>query len=741
MLFEANRGQADADVKFIGRGEGLGVLLKPGEAVLALNSGNHAANGSSRERLDHRLSMKLVGANATPFMGGVEQQVTRANYFIGNDPSKWLSGIETYASVLYADVYHGVDLAFHSNQRQLEYDFNIAPEADPNQIRLRFEGARDLVLTSDGAMVLRTPVGELRHKRPVAYQQKNGSPVAVAAEFKRLNDREIGFAVGDYDRALPLVIDPQLVYSTYMGGVASDFGRAIRVDPAGNFFVVGDSTSTDFLFHASPTNSDVFVGRLSADGLFMTYTFLGGAKNDFATGLAIDGTGNVYLSGTTESSDFPRVNSIGNDLLGPSDAFVVKLTANFQQFFYSSLIGGGGKESGISLAIDSAGSAYISGRTSSQDYPLVGPMQPTYGGGDFDSFVSKLTADGKGLVYSTYLGGGGTEDVMDRTGIAVDGDGNAYVTGDTQSTDFPLKNAVQATKGGSASTSDAFVSVINPSGSGFVYSTYLGGSNDDSGLAIASDQSHNAFVAGSTKSTGFPGSTATRTSTTTSDAFVAKLNPTGSAISYLTFIGGPNSNDMANAIALDNDGTAAIVGSAGDGVPALNSIQSFFKGGANDALIAKLSSTGALTLSTYLGGSGDDQAFGVTIGSDHMIYITGVTDSQDFVTVQSLRSVNAGARDIIMAKIDPNATPNNPILFQAVISGKHLLIYGTGFAAGAVLRINDQPTKTRNEDPDQSQILFAKKAAKKIAPGQTVQLQVENPNGKRSNFLFFTKPL
>lgn len=750
VSFEANRGQADADVKFVGRGDGFGVLLKTGEAVLALHNRKQAPAGESRRRGEgspdeslpaYRVTMRLEGANSTPFVSGVQEQVARANYFIGNDPSKWIRGVETYEGVSYSSVYRGVDLMFHSNERQLEYDFTVAPGADVNEIRLRFEGVDDLILAHEGALILRTPAGELRHERPVAYQEKDGSRLPVAAAFKQLTDGTIGFQVGDYDQTRPLVIDPVLVYSTYMGGSASDFGRGIVADSAGNAYLVGDSFSSDFLFTASTTNSNVFVGRLSTDGLLLTYSFFGGAKNDSATGMAVDGSGNVYLCGTTESSDFPQVNSVGSALLGTSDAFVVKMTANFQQFFYSTLIGGVGQETGVSVAIDSAGSAYISGGTSSLDFPLVGAIQPTYGGGDSDAFVSKLALDGKTLIYSTYLGGNGTEDLAGRSGISVDSLGNAYVTGDTQSANFPLKNALQPAKNGTTSTSDGFVSVINPSGSDFVYSTYLGGSNDDFGLAIATDPNRNAYVAGRTKSTSFPGSTSTRTSTTTSDAFVAKLNPSGSAISYLTFIGGASGDESANAIAVDATGNAVIAGSAGDGMPTVAPIQSFFKGGADDALIAKLGTSGAVTFSTYLGGSGDDVANGIGLGADGAIYVTGSTDSQDFLTLNALRSANAGARDIFIAKIDPNATPNNPVLVQAVISGKNLIVYGQGFDSGAVLRINDERTKTRNDGPDPTQVLFAKKAAKWIAPGQTVQLQVENTNGRRSNLLFFQKPL
>jgi Beta-propeller repeat len=731
--FEVNRGQADDDVKFIGRGKGFGVLLKSSEAVIALQNHKQTAQ---------RVSMKLEGANSAAFVSGVGQQVARANYFIGNDPAKWVRDVETYSGVFYSSVYRGVDLMFHSNERELEYDFTVAPEGDPNTIRLRFDGADNARITSDGALILGTAAGELRHERPFAYQQSNGSMTPVQTVFKKRSDGTIGFQVGDYDRTLPLVIDPVLVYSTYLGGAASDFGRAITVDSAGNTYIAGDSVSSDFLFRASTSNSDVFVGRLGTNGLLFTYSFFGGAKNDTASGLIVDGSGNIYLSGTTESSDFPLVSSIGTALMGTSDAFVVKLTANFQQFFYSSLVGGTGRETGVSLAVDIAGSAYISGRTSSTDFPLAGAIQTSYGGGDSDAFVSKLALDGKTLVYSTYLGGSLAEDASGQSGISVDSAGNAYVTGDTLSANFPLRNPIQPSKNGGTSNSDAFVSVINASGSAFVYSTYLGGTNDDFGLAIATDASHNAYVAGKTKSTSFPGSTSTRTSTTTSDAFVAKISASGSAINYLTFVGGAVGDESANAIAVNATGdTVVIAGFAGAGVTAVKSIQSFFKGGAEDALIAMLGSNGAVAFSTYLGGSGDDDALGIALGSDGAIYVTGFTDSQDFLTFLELKDTNAGARDIFIAKIDPNTTLNRPVILQALISGKNLIIYGQGFDDGAVLLINDEATRTRNDDPDPSQILFAKKAAKRIAPGQTVQLQVENPNGKRSNFLFFTKPL
>ncbi len=748
LSFETNRGQAEADVRFVGRGDGFGLLLKPNEAVLSLHKRKEVLAGGAGENATplndessstRMLSMKLEGANSTPRISGEARQEARANYFIGNDPAKWISDVETFSRVSYSGVYRGVDLMFYGNQQQLEYDFTVAPGGDPREIRLRFEGADDLELNSEGALILHTAAGAVRHGRPVAYQESNGSRLEVPAEFKRLDDGAVGFEVGAYDRARPLVIDPVLVYSTYLGGSAADFSRGIVVDADGNAFLVGDSFSSNFLFFASPTNSDVFIGKLSSNGLLLTYTFFGGSKNDSATGLNVDSAGNLYLCGTTESSDFPIFNSVGSALLGASDAFVVKLTPTGDQFFYSSLVGGSGTESGVSIAGDSAGNAYITGRTSSQDFPIAGAIQPVYGGGDSDAFVAKLAPDGKSLTYSSLLGGSGTENLIGRTGISVDASGNAYVTGDTQSTNFPTKNALRPAKNGSASTSDGFVAKINPGGSDFIYSTYFGGSDDDSCLAIANDQAGNAYVTGRTKSTSFTGSTSTRPSAATTDAFVAKLNAAGSAISYLTFLGGNNGDESGNAIAVDSSGNAVIAGSAGDGTTTVDSIQSFSRGG-GDAFVAKLGPSGAVTFSTYLGGSNEDTALAVGLGGDGVIYITGFTDSTDFPTVSPLVRENAGGRDIFIAKIDPNADSKRPVLIQAVISGKHLILYGQGFDAGAVLRVNDEPTKTRNDDPDPTQVLFAKKAAKQIKPGKTVQLQIENANGKRSNFLFLTKP-
>lgn len=747
MFFEANRGQADDDVRFVGRGNGFALLLKQTEAVVALrpqagSQGGTQKAGYEHSKQAHRVAMKLEGANPAPLVYGTEKQDGHVNYLMGRDESKWIRNAETYARVSYAAVYPGIDLTFRTTGRQLEYDFNLCAGADPRVIRMRFDGADKLELGSDGALVIHTPAGNIRHEQPVAFQDDNGQRMAVSAEFEQVAESEIGFKLGAYDATKPVVIDPTLVYSSYLGGGAADTCRALAVHPMDNVILLaGDSSSSDFLTKASPNNSDVFVGRLTKNGGQFSYTFFGGAGNDTVTGFAVDAMGNGYLCGSTESADFPLVHSFGSALAGPSDAFVALLNPEGNAFLYSSLVGGSGQEAGVSVAADGNGNAYITGRTTSQDFPTMGAIQPAYGGGDSDAFITKLSTDGATLVYSSYLGGTGTEDLLARSGINVDAAGNAYVVGQTQSVDFPTKNALRGTKTGAASTSDGFLAGINPSGSDFVFSTYLGGSDDDSAIAVALDQPGNIYVTGRTKSTGFTGSTSTRPATATTDAFVAKLNPAASAIIYLRFVGGDFGDESANAIAVNAAGVAVIAGSAGPGLPTVNPIQRIFKGGQSDAFVARLTASSDINFSTYLGGSADDVANGVGIDPDGHLFVAGFTDSVDFLTFSSLRGANSGGRDLFFARIDPDVSSDGPVLLQALISGKQLIINGQNFDNGAKLRINDEQTKTRNGDLDPSEVLIAKKGAKRIAPGQVVQLQVVNANGKKSNLIFISKPL
>lgn len=729
LCFEANEGQAASSARFVSAGSGYKLLLSPSNAELAARQPNSKGRA---------LSMGLVNADPSAEMHGLDRLPTRANYFIGNDPSNWHTNIPTFARVICEKVYPGVDMIYYGSQRQLEYDFVVAAGADPDRIRLRFEGAQKTAIDAEGKLIIQTEETEIRHNKPVAYQEADGVRREISVAFNLSADGTAGFQISDYDKSKELVIDPVLVFSTYLGGSLDDFGRGIFVDSTGSAYIVGDSRSSDFT-HGAADNADIFIGKFVPSGGFFSYTFFGGSKNEFATGLAVDADGNTYISGSTQSDNLGGAKSINPTLSGPSDAFVIKLNPGTGTFFYSTLVGGAGDETAVSISIDGVGNAYISGKTTSTDFPTANAIQSSFGGGDSDAFVSKIAPDGSSLVYSTYLGGSGTENLVDRTGIAVDAAGNAYVTGDTQSTDFPLKDPLRPSKTGDSASQDAYVSKIDPTGSSFVYSTYLGGDEDDVGLGIATDSSGNAYVAGRTRSSSFTGSGSTRQLTGTTDAFVAKLNPTGTTFGYLTFIGGVNGDESANAIVVDASNIAYVTGSAGPGFPTVKSVQSYFSGG-DDVFVSRLSPDGTINFSTYLGGSGDDVGLGIAVDSAGSIYVTGFTDSAtDLLTREALRTENAGGTDVLVAKIDPNTDLKGPVIYDVSVIGKQMKVLGQNFDPGAFVRVNDVPKKT-NGGADPTQILTSKQAGKKAKPGRTVQIQIENANGKRSNLFFFTRP-
>jgi Beta-propeller repeat len=692
------------------------------------------------ERSRAAVTMKFEGANPNPAVAPVDRQVTRANYLIGNDPSKWITGLPTYSRVSYEGLYPGIDLLFYGEQGKLEYDFTLAVGADPRDITLKFDGASGVLVNSTGDLIVQTPAGNVTHHKPLVYQEETGGRVEIAAEYAMKGANQVGFRVGFYDRSKPLVIDPVLIYSTYLGGSLDDFGRHILVDNVGNAYVAGNSFSSDFLSTASAENSDVFVGKMRQDGLFLSYSFFGGNQNDAAEGLAIDADGNIYVAGTTSSPNFPRVDVPSQGTAGGTDAFVTKLNAAGNAFIYSLVIGGSGDESGVDMAIDGLGGVYVTGRTTSANFPTANALQGTFGGGSSDAFVARLVPDGSGFVYSTYLGGA-DEELLNglKSSIAIDTAGDAFVVGDTLSTDFPVKNPLQGTKGAGAASPDGYVTKIAADGSDLIYSTYLGGDSDDSAAAIAVDVTGNAYVTGSTRSLGFPGSPSARPDDGTTDAFAAKLNAAGSALSYLTFIGGSSGNETGASIAVDIDELAVIAGSAGEGLPVVDQVQPLFGGGLTDAFVARLSQTGSVNFATYLGGGGNDAASGVSLDPTGSVYVTGFTDSTDFLTFIPLRKQNSGGVDMFIAKIDPDIDPKGPLVLKLEISGKKLIVFGQNFRDGAKILVNDVAKKTKVGEAPGS-IVFSPKAAKKVKPGDTIVVQVRNPNGRLSNPLFFTRP-
>jgi hypothetical protein len=670
----------DRSVKFLSRGQGTTLFLTPAEAVLSLRLAEHQTSV---------VRMQLVGANRAPRLVGEEQQATKSNYFIGNDSRQWHTGVSHYARVRVEGVYPGVDLLYHGNQRQLEYDLVIAPGADPGRIRLAFRGADAIAIGAQGELILHTASGDLVQLAPTVYQEAGERRQRVEGHYVLLAPpavkggakgayHEVGFAVGRYDRARPLIIDPVLVYSTFLGGSGFDQGNDIAVDGAGNAYVTGytDSTILPGVTAGSiqPANggggNDVFVTKINATGTAIVFsTFLGGSGTDQARGIAVDGAGNAYLTGLTDSTTFPGVTASSIQPAnggGTFDAFVTKINATGTAIVYSTFLGGSGDELGGGIAVDGTGNAYVTGRTGSTTFPGVtaSSLQSANGGGPYDAFVTKINAAGTAIVYSTFLGGSGDDEGQ---GIAVDRADNAYVTGVTASTTFSGVTAasIQPANGGGAF--DAFVTKINAMGTGIVYSTFLGGSGHDEGSRIAVDGTGSAYVTGVTGSTTFPGVTASSIQPANAgglfDAFVTKIDPTGTAIVYSTFLGG-SGDDFGEGIAVDGTGNAHVTGFTGStffpGVSG-SSLQPAYGGGRFDAYVAVINAAGtAIVYSTFLGGSGQDQAQGIAIDGAGAAYVTGITSSTTFpgVSGSSIQAAYGGGTfDSFVTKIGSVVCP------------------------------------------------------------------------------------
>lgn len=513
LSFEPNHGQMDPQVRFLARGPGYTLFLTATEAVLTLiNSSleqSVASNSQSAKVRQAAVKMRLVNANPTPLITGLQELRGKANYLLGNDPLKWRTNISTYGQVKYNDVYPGIDLVYYGNPGQLEHDFILAPGADIYQIVLAFDGTSGLTLSREGDLILPTAKGVIQLQRPVVYQEINGTKRFIEGRYVQRN-QQIGFQVAHYDQTKPLVIDPVLIYSTYLGGSAVDLAYAIAIDSFGNTYVTGATNSVNFPIQNPFQGTfgggtyDAFITKFDPTGSVLIYsTYLGGSNVEQIVGgdIAVDVAGNAYVTGLTASMDFPLQNPFQGTLKGVSDAFVTKLDSTGSALIYSTYLGGSSLERGWGIAVDTSNNAYITGATASSDFPLMNPFQSTFGGGSFDAFITKFNSTGSALLYSSYLGGSNSESELGGD-VAIDAFGQAVVTGETDSINFPLQNPFQGTYSGGGK--DAFVTKFNFTGSAVIYSTYLGGSLNDFGQAIAIDSSGNAYVTGYSNSLNFP---------------------------------------------------------------------------------------------------------------------------------------------------------------------------------------------------------------------------------------------
>ncbi|HEX8069449.1 MAG TPA: SBBP repeat-containing protein [Pyrinomonadaceae bacterium] len=753
LLFEANRGQYAAPVRFAARGLGYQLFLTDAEAVFALSRATAAAHPAPAEYEADVLRLRLVGASRGAPAAGADEQPGRLNYFNGRNPADWRTGVPTYARVSYRNVYPRIDLAYYGNQRQLEYDFVVAPGGDPARIALAFDGARGLRVAPGGDLVVRFAGGELRQHKPYAYQEADGVRRAVPVRYALTRAGRVRFRLGAYDHSRPLVIDPVLAYATYLGGNDAEYGQAVAIDAAGNAYVAGYTMSTDLPTTAgayAPTfrgGRDAFVAKLNPAGTSLVYaTYLGGHFGELCQSLAVDAAGQVYVTGETNSDDYPVTPGAFQSTLGGSlDVFVTKLNAAGSGLVYSTLVGGGDNEGGAAIAVDASGHAYVTGETrtpasgqAANNFPLTpGAFQSTHNGSG-DGFVFKLRPDGTGLVYSTLFGGA---DYDTPYGLAVDAGGNAYVTGETFSQNFPVTPGAYQTvakRSGFIAPDEAFVTKLNPTGSVLVYSTYLGGVNSEQALALAVDASGNAYVTGVTSSNDFPTTPGafqrTQVSFASQDAFVTKLNAAGSGLGYSTYLGG-SSPEFGLAIAVNQDGNAFVTGvTASSDFPL--TADAYQRTGT--AFLAQLNALGNAVHSTLFGPGGGARGSGLAVDASGNVYLTGFTGAGFTPTAGAAQATYGGGQsDGYVLKLSgfvsdttatptptPTATPtptptptpvpppapgtHGRIAFISERAGRRSL-YAMNADGGQVLKLtnNDAPDADPAWSPDGTKIVFS----------------------------------
>jgi hypothetical protein len=657
--------QALRENEFITRGDDYDLLLQPSRMVLV---GGDSRGSSRNNRTAH---LELLHSNQNAAGTTSDLLPGKSNYLIGNDSARWRTNVSRFAKVRYREVYPGIDLVYYGKQRELEYDFIVAPGENAGAIRLAFELGTKVRISSAGELIAQTSIGEVRQPPPVAYQEGAGKRELVDVRYVLNNKSEIGFETADYDRTRPLIIDPTLVYSSFLGGSGDDSGSSIALDTHNNIYVTGTTNSPAFptknpLIATNSGLSDIFVTKIDAAGGALVYsTYIGGAGQDRADGLGVDYNGNAYVAGRVDSTSINFPTTAGSFAAtyrgGDFDAVVFKLNSAGNNFIYSTFLGGEENDSAVGVAVDLSGNAYVTGGTRSAGFPTTATAYQPTRSGDTDGFLVKLNSAGSALLYSTFLGGGGTDRI---SGLAIDGDARVFLDGYTGSADFPTQNAFQNSSGGSF---DAFVAKFDTNLSGAAsleFCSYLGGMGDDKAYGIAIDGSNpaNYYVVGQTSSSNFPVLNAAQTTSGGNfDAFVAKISGAGSKV-FATYLGG-SSDDRGTGIALNSALEVYVTGfTSSTNFPTVDPLQAT-NGGGIDAFVAKLNSTGsALLYATYLGGSGTENSMSTVTATNPIVldnsgnaYVTGYTTSANFRTAAPLQAANAGGQDAFIVKISDGA--------------------------------------------------------------------------------------
>ncbi|HET7889970.1 MAG TPA: SBBP repeat-containing protein [Candidatus Sulfotelmatobacter sp.] len=718
LAFEENQGQTDPQVKYVARGNGYAVFLTAHDAVFALHSSQPRAKSPAPTQAKQTahdqtaaIRLHLIGGNPHSTISAASQLPGHSNYFIGNDRSRWHAGVPQFARVSYRDAYPGVNMTYYGLQKQLEFDFIVAPGASPDPIRLGVTGANRISTDEQGNLILASSVGNVLLHKPLAYQQNDGARRPVDARFVLQAHNQVSFELGNYDRNRELVIDPSVTYATYLGGTAEDDGNAIAVDGSGNAYITGQTQSNPFpgTTGGYVGGFDVFVTKISANGLTLDYsTYVGGTGNDSGNAIAVNASGDAIVAGGTGSNNFPFTAGVLQKTFGGGnfDAFLFGLSSN-GSLVYSTFLGGTGDDIANGLALDGAGNTYVVGSTTSTNFP---PSVNSISGMTAGGFAMELNSAASALVYSTYIGAGGNDFA---SAVAVDSAGNTYVTGATETPTFvTTPNAVQTKCGSDGNCNgglyDAFVTVIKPTGSSLVYSTFLGGEAKDEGFGIAVDGAGDAYVTGFTQSTQFPSGVSRLQSTLkgSSDAFVSELNPNGSQLLNSTYLGG-SGNESGLAITVDNQQNAYVTGvTSSSDFPTVNPTQPK-NGGLNDAFVSEFNPGGAsLLFSTYLGGSGGENTSnsgttggggslaGIAVDSNGAnIYVTGTTTSPTgsfpATTGAYQTAFQGGASDAFVAKYA------NPVPDFSITNGALSPTSGTpGVSATATITVTSTKSFT-----------------------------------------------
>ena len=604
------------------------------------------------------LRMQFVGANKETKITTTEDLSGKRNYLSDKENITDVSG---YGKINYKDLYDGIGASFYSNNNLFEYDLIVSPEATVDDIRIKFEGASNLSIKKNGDLSLIVSGEEICQRSPKIYQETDGKRKTIEGKYIINANGEVGFEVGFYDKKKLLVIDPIISYSTYLGGNGRDFISDLIVDKNGNSYVTGNTFSPNFPTTSgtvtsgtpSETNSQIFVSKFDASGNLIFSTFWGGSNNDEARGITLDSSDNIFVGGYTQSVNYPTTTGAFQTIFrGSRDSFVTKLNSTGTAFVYSTLIGGDGVDYAQSICADAMGNLFVGGQTGSNNFPTTpGVFQPIRHQ-SLAGFITKLNPTGSALVYSTYLSGMLLNDFGSGiSGIAIDTSGNAIVTGSTANTDFPTTSGVfQQVHGGSF---DGFVTKINMNASAIIYSTLLGGTFNESPKGISIDAEGNAYVAGDTNSANFPVTLGVLQTTLNGgyDAFITKLNATGSALIFSTYLGG-SEYEFLEDFKIDSSKNVYVSGStrSANFPTTADAFQTTFIG-ASKAFLTKINPTGnAYLYSTYFGGSDLDAAETLDLDNCGNVYLAGTTFSTDFPTRQAYQATNRGPADSFITK-------------------------------------------------------------------------------------------